>query len=86
MQKAGVLLASETVKPSSQGKRLFFKDNKLEVVDGPFSESKELIGGYSVLKLDTIDETVRECQRYAEILGGTLEIDLLPLYEPEELS
>jgi hypothetical protein len=79
MKKAGVLASSVTMEPSSKSKRLVFKNHKLDVIDGPFSESKELIGGYAVLELPSIDDVIAECKRYAEILGGTLEIDVRPL-------
>ena len=46
------------------------------VMDGPFSESKELIGGFAVLDLPSVNVAIQECTRYAEILGGTLEIDV----------
>jgi hypothetical protein len=86
MTRAGVLVSSETLQPSSRSKRLTFTSNKLRVMDGPFSESKELIGGFAILALPSIDETIQVCTRYAAILGGTLEIDVRPLYEPEELA
>jgi len=76
MDKAGVLVKSLKLKPSTSGKRLFFRNNDLRVVDGPFSESKELIGGFSVMELGSVDEAVALCRPYAEILGGTLEIDV----------
>ena len=85
MRKAGVLVSSEDLQPSSKGKRLIFSNHNLRIVDGPFSESKELIGGFAVLKLPSMDVAIQECTRYAEILGGTLEIDVRPLYEPDEL-
>ena len=53
------------------------------MIDGPFSESKELIGGFAVLELADMDEVIAMCRRYAAILGGTLEIDIRPLAEPE---
>jgi hypothetical protein len=86
MRKAGVLVSSETLQPSSKSKRLIFTKNELQVIDGPFSESKELIGGFAVLKLPSMEVAIAECRRYAEILGGTLEIDVRPLYEAEELA
>ena len=58
-----------------------FTNNDLRVIDGPFSESKELIGGFAVLELSGMDEAIALCRRYAEILGGTLEIDVRPLYD-----
>lgn len=76
MTEAGVLLRKYRLAPSSKGKRLSFTNNQLHVVDGPFAESKELIGGFAVLDLADTDEAVDLCREYAKILGGTLEIDL----------
>ncbi len=77
MTKAGVLVSALKMQPSAKAKRLMFTNNDLRVLDGPFSESKELIGGFSVMELSGIDEAVALCRPYAEILGGTLEIDVL---------
>lgn len=76
MTKAGVLLREVALKPTSLGKRLVFTNNDLRVSDGPFSEAKELIGGFSVMELDSLDECVALCRPYAEILGGTLQIEI----------
>jgi len=76
MTKAGVLVRSMRLQASAQGKRLNFTNNDLRVVDGPFVESKELIGGFAVLDLSGFDEAITLARRYAEILGGTLEMDL----------
>ena len=76
MTKAGVLVRSLRLQPSSKAKRLVFTNNKLQVIDGPFLESKELIGGFAVMELPSLDEAIAQCRPYAEILGGTLEIDL----------
>ena len=83
MTKAGVLVRTHTLAPSSTGKRLTFKNNDLRVVDGPFAESKELIGGFAILELSGADEALETCRSYARILGGTLEIDLRLLAEGE---
>src|SRR4029079_5420992 len=74
MSKAGVLVRSYRLQPSASGKRLAFTSNQLRVVAVPFSESKELIGGFAVLELSGIDEAIALCRPYAEIFGGTLEI------------
>jgi hypothetical protein len=79
MKKAGVLFSSQGLEPSARGKRLHFTNNQLRVVDGPFAESKELVGGFAILELPSMDETIQHCTRYAAILGGTLEIDVRPL-------
>jgi hypothetical protein len=76
MTKAGVLVRSLKLQPSAKGKRLVFTSNHLQVIDGPFLESKELIGGFAVLELSGADEMLELCRRYAAILGGTLEIDV----------
>jgi len=76
MTTAGVLVRSMRLQPSAKAKRLVFKANDMKVIDGPFSESKELIGGFAVMELSDMDEAIAMCRRYAEILGGTLEIDV----------
>ena len=76
MTKAGVLVRSLGLQPSAKAKRLVFTNNDLRVLDGPFVESKELIGGFAVMELSGMDEAIELCRRYAEILGGTLEIDV----------
>ena len=76
MTKAGVLVSSLRLKPSAAGKRLLFNNNNMRVIDGPFLESKELIGGFAVMELSGMDEAIELSRRYAEILGGTLEADL----------
>lgn len=76
MTKAGVLVKSIALQSSAKAKRLEFKNHKLRVFDGPFTESKELIGGFSVMELSSIEEAIELCKPYAEILGGTLEIDI----------
>src|SRR5262245_17007036 len=76
MTKAGVLVRSLRLQSSAGGKRLVFKNNHLRALDGPFVESKELIGGFAVLELSGMDEAIELCRHYAEILGGTLEIDV----------
>ncbi|HEY0250444.1 MAG TPA: hypothetical protein VGC41_02915, partial [Kofleriaceae bacterium] len=84
MKKAGVLGGDTALLPSSQAKRLVFDANVLTLIDGPFAESKELIGGYSVLKMGSFDEVIAECKEYAKILGGTLEIDVRVVDEAAE--
>jgi hypothetical protein len=76
MTKAGVLQRSLHLAPSAKAKRLFFTKNDLRVLDGPFSESKELLGGFAVIEMADMDEAIAMCRRYTEILGGTLEIDV----------
>jgi hypothetical protein len=76
MTQAGVLVRAHRLQPSAKGKRLVFTNNDLRVIDGPFLESKELIGGFAIVELPGMDEAIATCRRYAEILGGTLEMDV----------
>jgi hypothetical protein len=86
MTKAGVLQRSLRLQPSARAKRLRFTNHDLRAYDGPFAESKELIGGFAVLELSGMDEAVDVCVRYAEILGGTLEIDVRPVDSSESIA
>jgi hypothetical protein len=61
-----------------------FTKNELRVLDGPFSESKELIGGFAVMELAGIEAAVELCRPYAAILGGTLEIDVRLVDQSED--
>lgn len=76
MTKAGVLVRSIALEPSSKGKRLVFTNNDLKTIDGPFAESKEMIGGFAIMELAGFEEAIALCRDYAQILGGTLEVDL----------
>jgi hypothetical protein len=84
MTKAGVLVRSLRLQPSAKGKRLVFTNNDVRVIDGPFVESKELIGGFAVMQLSGMDDAIELCRRYAEILGGTLEIDVRLVDQDDE--
>lgn len=76
MAKAGVLTRSLDLEPSAKARRLWFRNDDLTVMDGPFSESKELIGGFLVMELSGFDEAIALCRRYAAIQGGAPEIDV----------
>jgi hypothetical protein len=74
--RSGVLLFHETLLPSKEARRLLYRDNVRKVVDGPFSESKELVGGFCMLQMRSFDEVADFSNRFARIVGGTVEIDL----------
>lgn len=80
---AGAILAAETLAPSSHGSRLPAGPKAKRVwVDGPFAESKELISGFSLLKLDSKAEALAWAERYAGILGEKNEVDIRIVNEP----
>ena len=75
MQKAGVLIAAEGLRASKHGARLTAKGGKNTWVDGPFAESKELIAGFTILRLGSLAEAKAWTERYAAILGD-IEVDV----------
>jgi hypothetical protein len=74
-----LVIAAGRLQPSSKGRRLFFRDGKPAVTDGPFTESKELIAGFSILEVPSIDDAVPWATRFAKLLGD-IEIEMRPLY------
>jgi hypothetical protein len=92
MIKAGVVLATEGLMPSSKGARLRLSDGKLTVIDGPFTEAKELIGGFAIVKASSRKEAIELGSRFMmlhkEALGGKwegeCEIRQLSEYGPTE--
>ena len=80
MRAAGVLLSAEALQPSSKGVRLRFHDGKRTVIDGPFTESKELIAGFSIMKVDSKDDAIEWAVPFARLIGD-VEIDIRPLQE-----
>ena len=81
MARAGVLLGTERIQPSSKGKRFFYTSGNRRVLDGPFTESKELIGGYLIMKVNAIDDVNPWLDRFAACFEHDIEIDVRPLYE-----
>jgi hypothetical protein len=78
--KAGVLLSTDGLKASKYGKRLIAENGDIRVIDGPFTESKELIASYALFQCKDMDEAVYWTRRFLEVLGtGTCEIR--PIFE-----
>ena len=82
--KAGVMLAAEGLQPTSKGKRLKFSGAKPTVIDGPFAETKELIAGFWLWQVKSMDEAVEWLKRSP--FGGGAEVDIRPLYQIEDLD
>jgi hypothetical protein len=78
--RAGVLLATEGLKPSSEGKRVRLADGKLTVTDGPFTEAKELIAGFAIFDVPSMDEAVHWTRRFLEVMGEG-ECEIRPVFE-----
>jgi len=85
MTTAGVLLATEGCQPSAKGFRVRRSGGKFTVIDGPFAETKELIAGFALIKVDSKDEALRWCKRFLDVAGdGESEIRLL--HEAEDFG
>ncbi|HEV2698931.1 MAG TPA: YciI family protein [Terriglobales bacterium] len=82
--KAGVMLAGEGLKASSNGKRVRFSGEKRTVIDGPFAETKELIAGYWIWQIRSMDEAVEWLKR-APFDGGT-EVEIRPVFEAADFG
>ena len=82
--KAGVMLAGEGLHPTSRGKRMRFDGAKRRVIDGPFTETKELIAGFWLWQVKSMEEAVEWLKR-APFDGGT-EVELRPVFEAEDFG
>ena len=80
--KAGVMLAGEGLQPSSKGKRVRFSGKERKVIDGPFPETKELIGGFWLWQVKSMDEAVEWLKR-APFDGGA-EVEIRQVYEASD--
>src|SRR5437868_8619544 len=82
--KAGVMLAAEGLHPSSKGKRVRFAGGKRTVIDGPFTETKELVAGFWLWQVKSMDEAIEWIKR-APFDGGS-EIELRPVFEAADFG
>jgi hypothetical protein len=88
MMKAGVLLASDGLQPSSKGTRIKYSGGKRSVTDGPFIETKELIGGFAILQAKSKEEAIELANRCVDvhIKAGVpeFEMEIRPMFEPAD--
>ena len=85
--KAGVMLAGEGLKPSSKGKRVRFSGGKKTIVDGPFTETKELVAGYWIWQVKSMEEAVEWVRRCPDPMPGEeSEIEIRPVFEFDDFG
>jgi len=85
--KAGIMLAGDGLHPSSRGKRVRFAAGKRTVLDGPFSETKELVAGYWIWQVKSLDEAVEWVRRCPDPMPGEeSEIEIRPVFEAEDFG
>jgi hypothetical protein len=85
VSKAGVILATDGLQPSSKGKRVRLADGKVTVIDGPFTESKELIASYAIYEVKSMEEAVEWTTRFLTAVGGG-EAELRPIFEASDFG
>ena len=81
---AGVMLAGEGLLPTSKAKRLKFEGGRVTVTDGPFAETKELIAGFWIWKVASMDEAIEWLKQSP--FGGGAEVDIRPFFEPDDFG
>jgi hypothetical protein len=85
--KAGVLLAAEGLQPSSKGARVRFSGNKRTVIDGPFSETKELVAGFWLFQVKSKEEAIEWVKRAPNPFPGTeSEVEIRQVFEAEDFG
>jgi hypothetical protein len=86
LAKAGVMLAGEGLKPSSEGARVRFSGAKRTVIDGPFTETNELVAGFWLWRVDSLDEAIEWVKRCPNPMPGDSEIEIRPIFEAEDFG
>lgn len=84
--KAGILLAAEGLKPSSTGVRVHFSGKDRIVTDGPFAETKELIAGYWIWQVNSMEEAIAWLKRCPNPMTDDSDVEIRPIFSPEDIE
>ncbi len=84
--KAGVMLAGEGLHPSSRGARIEFSGSERRVIDGPFAETKELLAGYWLWQVKSMDEAIEWARRIPNPTGEHGVVELRPVFDAEDFG
>lgn len=84
--KAGIMLAGDGLHPTSQGKRVRFSGKSRTVIDGPFTETKELLAGYWIWQVKSMDEAVAWLKRCPNPMNEDSEVEIRPVFEMEDFG
>jgi len=84
--KAGIMLSGDGLKPSSQAKRVHFSGDKRSVTDGPFTETKELIAGFWIWEVKSMDEAIAWVKRCPNPMMTDSDIDIRPIFSCEDFG
>ncbi len=83
---AGIMLGGDGLKPTKQAKRVHFNGTDRTVVDGPFTETKEIVAGYWIWEVRDMDEAVEWVKRCPNPMFGESDIDIRPIYEMSDFA
>jgi hypothetical protein len=86
LAKAGVLVAAEGLQPSAKGKRVRFSGAARTVIDGPFAETKELLAGFWIWQVKSLEEALEWVRRCPNPHNGDGEVEIRPLFAAEDFS
>jgi hypothetical protein len=84
--KAGVMLSGEGLKPSSEGARVHFSGTKRMTTDGPFAETKELISGFWIWQVNSLDEAIAWAKRIPNPTGEESVVEIRPIFEADDFG
>ena len=84
--QAGIMLSGDGLRPSRAGKRVHFDGKKRSVTDGPFAETKELVAGYWIWQVRSMDEAVEWAKRCPNPMPGPSDLEIRPFWEAEDFS
>jgi hypothetical protein len=84
--KAGVMLAGEGLHPTSRGARVAFSGSDRKVIDGPFAETRELVAGYWLWQVKSLDEAIEWVKRVPNPTGEEGTIEIRPVFEPDDFG
>src|SRR6476469_1159491 len=84
--QAGVMLAGEGLHPSAKGVRVRFSGNQRSVVDGPFAETRELVAGFWLWQVHSMDEAIEWARRCPNPMPGDSDIEIRPVFEAEDFG
>ena len=84
--KAGIMLVGEGLKPSSTGVRVRFSGKDRIVTDGPFAETKELVAGYWIWQVKSMEEAITWLKRCPNPMPADSEVEIRPIWSPEEID
>jgi hypothetical protein len=87
MISAGVMIGGDGLHPSRKGARIKFRGGKPTVIDGPFTEAKELVAGYTIIQVKSREEAIEWAKRWPSLDGdGEVELELRQIYEADDFG